>query len=316
MTALAACSSSEHDEACTFPIALSATLGAPEESRAVPVEGIGSIDNLEITVLRNGSGGHYFTDSALKGGDGTIFSFSTPHYWLPGASLDFYAYTPSPHATNVAVTGGAISFDYSSTAAGSTTDGADILTGFAYGLEYAATNRGIVPMKLSHALSLIEFAVAYEEDASGNRISKIGRDVIITALTLKGLAMSGSCRASIAATEWTHDAATDFVQDFTDGGSVEGLRVGRDIDAGDLINLPDRSKAFMVIPGQLLTTLSISFIEGSPATYTKTVDIDPVILQPGKRYVFNLAIKSNDVNVTGTLVTDWIGSGTTDITLL
>lgn len=114
---------------------------------------------------------------------------------------------------------------------------------------------------------------------------------------------------------WTAEAPVNCViQDFTEGGTKEGLRVGTDINAGDVINLPDRSKAFYVIPNQVLTTIQVSFIEGAPTPYTKDIAITPIHLQPGKHYIFHLAIKSNEVSVTSTLVTKWTDGGTSEET--
>ena len=165
-------------DATMHEIAVGPAIASDDASRATPVTSLADLNGLEISVKRNGTGRDYFTDVATQSGD--VFSFSTPHYWLPGAPLDFYAYTQSPHISNLSIENGAVNFSYSGSVDGVTTDGADILTGMAFGLEYADTQGGVVPIKLSHALSLIEFAVAYEDDAEGNRTSKIGNDIIIT----------------------------------------------------------------------------------------------------------------------------------------
>ena len=154
-----------------------------------------------------------------------------------------------------------------------------------------------------------------EEDAQGNRVSKIGKDIIITSLGLKNIAIAGHCQANNLTMFWTAKTPVNCVtQDFTEGGTKEGLRVGTDINAGDVINLPDRSKAFYVIPNQVLTTIQVSFIEGAPTPYTKDIAITPIHLQPSKHYIFHLAIKSNEVSVTATLVTKWTDGGTSEET--
>ena len=299
-----------------------------EASRATPITALSDVSGLEISVKRNGTGQDYFTDTATP--NGSVFSFSTPHYWLPGAPLDFYAYTPSPHISNLTIANGAVNFSYSGSVNGVTTDGADILTGMAFGLEYADTQGGVVPMKMNHALSLIEFAVAYEEDAEGNRTSKIGNDIIITGVALHNLSPEGKCMASMTLCEWTPGNTTEWIEaDFTrpaeadeqvdfkaaDGTAMCGLRVGRDIFAGNLINTADRSKALIVVPGQTLSEMRVSFVEGSPAIYSKAFPIEPIRLQPGKYYRFYLSIKSNNVSVWSTKVTDWIEAFGAEITL-
>ena len=100
-----------------------------------------------------------------------------------------------------------------------------------------------------------------------------------------------------------------------DGTPMCGLRVGRDIFAGDLINTADRSKALIVVPGQTLSEMRVSFVEGSPAIYSKSFPIEPIRLQPGKYYRFYLSIKSNNVSVWSTKVTDWIEADGGEITL-
>lgn len=297
-------------------------------SRATPITSLGDVGELQVCVKRNGTGQDYFSDVATS--NGSIFSFSTPHYWLPGAPLDFYAYTPSPHVSAVSIAGGAVNFSYSGSVEGVTTDGADILTGAAFGLQYADTQAGVVPMKMNHALALIEFAVAYEDDAEGNRTSKIGNDIIITGVALHNLSRDGSCKASMTLCDWTPGNQTEWIEaDFTrtadadeqvdfvasDGTAMCGLRVGRDIFAGDLINIADRSKALIVVPGQTLSEMRVSFVEGSPAIYSKAFPIEPIRLQPGKYYRFYLSIKSNNVSVWSTLVTDWIEADGGEYTL-
>ena len=279
-------------------------------TRGTPILTATDLTQIEIHALRSDSHQPYFTDTARKNPSNNLFTFNTPYYWLPGAMLDFCAITPSAYVTGITCDG-RLSFDYSGTANGG---GDDIMTGFAYGLDYENCH-GVVPINMQHALSMIEFAVAYEEDAQGNRVSKIGKDIIITSLGLKDIAIAGHCQANDLTMSWTAKTPVNCVtQDFTQGGTTEGLRVGTDIHAGDVINLPDRSKAFYVIPNQVLTTIQVSFIEGAPTPYTKDIAITPIHLQPGKHYIFHLAIKSNEVSVTATLVTKWTDGGTSEET--
>ena len=281
-----------------------------DATRGTPILTATDLTQIEIHALRSDSHQPYFTDTARKNPSNNLFTFNTPYYWLPGASLDFYAITPSTYVSGITCDG-RISFDYNGTAEGG---GDDIMTGCAYGLDQA-TNNGVVPINMQHALSMIEFAVAYEEDAQGNRVSKIGKDIIITSLGLKNIAVTGHCQINDLTMSWTAKTPENCVtQDFTEGGTKEGLRVGTDINAGDVINLPDRSKAFYVIPNQVLKTIQVSFIEGAPTPYTKEITITPIHLQSGKHYIFHLAIKSNDVNVTTTLVTKWTDGGTSEET--
>lgn len=279
-----------------------------DATRGTPILTASDLTQIEIHALRSDSHQPYFTDTARKNPSNNLFTFNTPYYWLPGASLDFCAITPSTYVSGITCDG-RLSFDYSGTAEGG---GDDIMTGFAYGLDYE-NSHGVVPINMQHTLSMIEFAVAYEEDAQGNRVSKIGKDIIITSLGLKNIAIAGHCQANNLTMFWTAKTPVNCVtQDFTEGGTKEGLRVGTDINAGDVINLPDRSKAFYVIPNQALTTIKVSFIEGAPTPYTKDIAITPIDLEPGKHYTFHLAIKSNEVNVTTTLVTIWTDGGTSE----
>ena len=61
---------------------------------------------------------------------------------------------------------------------------------------------------------------------------------------------------------------------------------------GDVINLFDRSKAFYLIPNQVLTTLQVSYKGVDSNTYTKKIDIKPILLVAGRHYIFNLAINN------------------------
>ena len=131
-------------DATMHEIAVGPAIASDDASRATPVTSLADLSGLEISVKRNGTGRDYFTDVATPSGD--VFSFSTPHYWLPGAPLDFYAYTQSPHISNLNIANGAVNFSYSGSVDGVTTDGADILTGMAFGLEYADTQGGVVPI--------------------------------------------------------------------------------------------------------------------------------------------------------------------------
>lgn len=320
----------KHEDEPTMPqIAVSASVAASEgASRATPIMSKTDLSALKISVKRNDTDQDYFVDVATPLGN--VFSFSTPHYWLPGAPLDFYAYTPSPHLSNLSVGKGTIKFDYTAAVAGVATDGADILTGMDFGLEYGKTQGGVVPIKLSHALAMIEFAVAYEEDAEGNRTSKIGNDIIITEVALHNVARDGICTATCSGYNWTVGSAVEWIcADFTcsaaadepvdfkaaDGTPMRGLRVGRDIHAGDLINDADRSKALIVVPGQTLTEMRVSFVEGAPTVYSKTFPIEPITFEPGKYYRFYLSIKSNNVSVWSTKVTDWMEADGGEYTL-
>ena len=86
-------------DATMHEIAVGPAIASEDASRATPVTSLADLSGLEISVKRNGTGRDYFTDMATPSGD--VFSFSTPHYWLPGAPLDFYAYTQSPHISNL-----------------------------------------------------------------------------------------------------------------------------------------------------------------------------------------------------------------------
>ncbi len=280
-----------------------------DATRGTPILTASDLTQIEIHALRSDSHQPYFTDTARKNPSNNLFTFNTPYYWLPGASLDFCAITPSAYVSGITCDG-RLSFDYCGTAEGG---GDDIMTGCAYGLDYE-NSQGVVPINMQHALSMIEFAVAYEL-VDGEKVAKIGKDIIITSLGLKNIAIAGHCQTYDLNMSWTAEAPVNCViQDFTEGGTTEGLRVGKDINAGDVINLPDRSKAFYVIPNQVLTTIQVSFIEGAPTPYTKEIAITPIHLQPGKHYIFHLAIKSNEVSVTSTLVTKWTDGGTSEET--
>ena len=108
----------KHEDEPTMPqIAVSASVAASEgASRATPIMSKTDLSALEISVKRNDTDQDYFVDVATPLGN--VFSFSTPHYWLPGAPLDFYAYTPSPHLSNLSVGKGTIKFDYTAAVAG------------------------------------------------------------------------------------------------------------------------------------------------------------------------------------------------------
>ena len=59
---------------------------------------------------------------------------------------------------------------------------------------------------------------------------------------------------------------------------------------GDVINLSDHSKAFYLIPNQVLTTIQVSYKGVDSVLYTKEIDIKPILLVAGRHYIFNLAI--------------------------
>ena len=280
-----------------------------DATRGIPILTATDLTQIEIHALRSDSHQPYFTDTARKNPSNNLFTFNTPYYWLPGAMLDFCAITPSTYVSGITCDG-RLSFNYSGTANGG---GDDILTGCAYGLDYE-NSHGVVPINMQHALSMIEFAVAYEEDAQGNRVSKIGKDIIISELGVYA-AKEGHCMATQSNVSWTSDASPDWIVQNLSDGTKEGLQIGTDIHAGDLINLPDRSKTFFIIPNQTLTTLRIGFIESTIAPYIKAIPITPINLEAGKAYLFYLSIKSSEVNVTGTSIKDWITSGSTDLTL-
>lgn len=283
-------------------IALSPTV---DVTRALPVTS-SSLTSLDVYAVRSATGTPYFSDRATRRDDG-IFRFPTIYYWLPGAAIDFYAITPSECVSNVAVAGGAIDFDYAAIS-----DGADVLAGFAFGQTYGG---GAMPLRLNHTLAMVEFAVAYSEDADGGRKALIDDEIEILSLALYGLASNGHCSVSSRTVGWTHSDIKEWtVQDFTDS-SGNGLVVGKDLMAGDYINDAVRTKAFVVVPGQTLTSFRITFIEGRPKPYTTVVDIAPLAIEPGKHYVFNLAIKSDYVSLSGTRVTDWVSSNSTDVSL-
>ena len=82
----------------------------------------------------------------------------------------------------------------------------------------------------------------------------------------------------------------------------------------DKILAEGKVESFIIIPGQTLEKIEIQFLEGSPLGYSQEISISPGIqLEPGTRYVLMLAINSKYTMVTGTKITDWISSGTTDL---
>lgn len=300
----------EKEDAAMATIAVAPSLNT-SQTKASFITEASQLSELQIHAHRTGTHEHYFTATATRDSESSLYAFSQPYYWLPGAPLDFYVITPSAHASNVVVQADGLTFDF----AANDGEGSDILAGCTFGLEYKDTNRGVVPVTLNHALSLVEFAVGYELDANGEKVAKIGDNIIITELALKDLYSNARCQVSAHTASWSQFSnKVDMKQSF-ENESSEGLTVGKDIYAGDAINVADRSKAFVVIPGQPLATLRVSFIEGSIRPYTKEIPIEPILLQPGKHYLFYLAIKSTHVSVTGTLITDWVESGTTDVTL-
>ena len=280
-----------------------------DATRGIPILTASDLTQIEIHALRSDSHQPYFTDTARKNPSNNLFTFNTPYYWLPGAMLDFCAITPSAYVTGITCDG-RLSFDYSGTANGG---GDDIMTGFAYGLDYE-NSHGVVPINMQHTLSMIEFAVAYEEDAQGNRVSKIGKDIIISELGVYA-AKEGHCMATQSNVSWTSDASPNWIVQNLSDGTKEGLQIGTDIQAGDYINTPDRSKVFMVIPGQELSTLRIGFIESTVDPFVKEIPITPITLEAGKAYTFYIAIKSSEASVESTAVEDWKSSGNTDITI-
>lgn len=311
---LCSCSDKEAMQQTTMEIAVSPTIA--EASRSIPITSISGVDQLDVNVYRHDTGGFYFKDLAAAVSGRTEFVFSKTHYWLPGIPLDFYAYTPSPCVDNVVIENGTIKFDYDQDKHSSTSQyDADILTGSSEGVLYEDTNNGVVPMKLDHALCLVEFAVAYDEE-NGFKTSKIGKDVVITELRLRNVSLQGRCTVDGDQCNWDVSTPTEWViADFTEGGTKEGLRVGTDISAGDFINTPDRKHTFIVVPDQILSEMQVSFIEGAPFTYTTNFSTTPIKLKAGKHYVLNLSIKSNEVTVTDTSVRSWIQDSNIYVTM-
>lgn len=297
----------EKEDAAMATIAVAPSLNT-SQTKATFITEASQLGTLQIRAHRTGTHEHYFTATAYRDSESSLYAFSQPYYWLPGAPLDFYVITPSAHTSNVAVKADGLTFDF----AANDGEGSDILAGCTFGLEYKDTNRGVVPVTLNHALSLVEFAVGYELDVHGEKVAKIGDNIIITELALKDLYTNAHCQVSAHTASWSQfSGKTDMmIQSF-----ANGLTVGKDIYAGDAINVADRSKAFVVIPSQPLATLRVSFIEGSIRPYTKEIPIEPILLQPSKHYLFYLAIKSTHVSVTGTSIRDWVESGKTDVTL-
>lgn len=300
----------EKEDAAMATIAVAPSLNT-SQTKATFITEASQLGKLQIHAHRTGTHEHYFTAEATRNSESSLYAFNQPYYWLPGAPLDFYVITSSTQTSKVAVEADGLTFDFTAK------DGADsdILAGCTFGLEYEDTDRGVVPVKLNHALSLVEFAVGYELDANGDKVAKIGKDIIITQLALKDLSTKAHCQVSANTASWSQFSAKVGMTQSLENGSSKGLTVGKDIYAGEPINLSDQSKAFVVIPGQPLATLEVSFIEGAIEPYTKEIPIEPILLQPGKHYLFYLSIKSSEVSVAKTSITDWVESGTTDVTL-
>ena len=253
----------EKEDAAMATIAVAPSLNT-SQTKATFITEASQLGKLQIHAHRTGTHAHYFTAEATRN-ESSLYTFSQPYYWLPGAPLDFYVITSSTQTSKVAVEADGLTFDFTAN------DGADsdILAGCTFGLEYEDTDRGVVPVKLNHALSLVEFAVGYELDANGEKVAKIGKDIIITQLALKDLSTKAHCQVSANTATWSQFSAKGaMTQSFADDSRL-GLTVGKDIYAGDPINLSDQSKAFVVIPGQPLATLEVSFIEGAIEPYIK-----------------------------------------------
>lgn len=305
LLAAAACRSQMDEEPFLHAITFVSSVDA---TKVVPVT-TSNIGDLDVMVMRAGTDNLYFADVAARGESG-LFDFSAPRYWLPGAALDFYSVAQSASVSNFSVSNGAVEFDYDATVAES-----DVVTAVTRDCRYTKDNRGVVPMRFRHALARVEFAVAYETDADGNKVSKISDGIYFTELALNGMATTGHCSVLDGTASWTCGQIRDWtVRDFTSEGA-EGLYVGRDIFAGDCINTQDRSKSFFVIPGQTLRKVRISFVEGRPQPYEQEINVPQTLIEPGMCYVFDLAIKSNFVSLTGTRITPWMSGDSQEITM-
>lgn len=294
------------------PINMEMSVYATTKSRPLAND---NLRNVNVEAYRTNGNELYFKDVLTKDEATGSFDFPNVHWWIPDVPLDFYCHTCG-NENNVSIdhANKSISFDYSISDFRNVDE---ILAGFSFGKQYDPMTNGTVNMGMRHTMSLIEFQVGYEV-VDGQMQSKIGKDIIITAIGVSvgnSISSSGKCTVTENSTTWNNVAAVEqeWIIETFNGGN--GLKVGTDINAGDLINSAGHTQSFILIPGQTLSKIQISFIEGTPEPYTKSIDINPIVLKAGERYLFSIAIKSNEASVSGTSITDWISSGSTSITV-
>ena len=273
-----------------------------------------TLSEFNVKAVRRDKQVEYFTGIAKKVENTSIFQLTDTRYWIPDVPMDFYLWTKSAHANYTSIGDGKMEFEFD--AAGKVAP-LETLAAILTNRTEEQTNNGAIDIEFKHNMSLVEFELAPRSEDKENGKVINGDDIVINSLSLGNLATKGTCTISESSASWTPDLDSRvewLKQDFTSGGSNEGLRIGKDILAGNKILAEGKAESFIIIPGQTLEKIEIQFIEGAPLGYSKEISISPGIqLEPGTRYVLMLAINSKYTMVTGTKITDWISSGTTDL---
>lgn len=301
-------------------IAFIPDISAEVKSKPIDEE---TLSEFNVKAVRRDKQVEYFTGIAKKVENTSIFQLTDTRYWIPDVPMDFYLWTESAHANYTSIGNRQMTFQFDATGE---TAPLETMAAILTDMKEEQTNNGVIDIQFKHNMSLIEFELAPRSEDKENGKVINGDDIVIKSLSLGKLATKGTCTISAiseSSASWTPDGDSRvewLKQDYTSGGSNEGLRIGKDIFAGNKILAEGKAESFIIIPGQTLEKIEIQFIEGAPLVegaplgYSKEMAISPAInLEPGKRYVFKLAIHSNYAMVTGTKITDWISSGTTDL---
>ena len=271
-----------------------------------------TLSEFNVKAVRIDKQVEYFTGVAKKVESTSIFQLTDTRYWIPDVPMDFYLWTESAHANYTSKGDSKMIFTFDS---GGKVAPMETLAAILTNKTEEQTTNGVIDIEFKHNMSLIEFELAPRSEDKENGKVINGDDIVIKSLSLGNMATKGTCTISGTSVTWTPDESSRIgwlKQDYTAGGTYEGLRIGKDIIAGEKILKDGKAESFIAIPGQTLEKIEIQFIEG--VGYSKEMAINPAInLEPGKRYVFKLAIHSNYAMVTGTKITDWISSGTTDL---
>lgn len=280
----------------------------------------------------------YFGETAFN--KNAADKWSAPKYWpLATATLNFLAVTEGPTGTTRVWGGG--SSDYASQVVVTMVDNSTTQHDLMYAYQRASVTQtgtdGVlnfpdVAMEFNHALAWVNFTVKANDEATA------GAGIVLKNITLNGAKYAGEYTVTLAnfdetdngtkalsptcswsTTAWTSaSAANKNVLDSDGSIAVNNYSSATPVEnAGDtkgILVAPNPNKTASVLdPSFDNITVKYTF-NGDTYTYTYAPTAANRILEPGKKYVYNIIFKLHEILIVPTVV-DWTPETGRDVTI-
>ena len=272
--------------------------------------------------------------------DGTLFSKNAGGKWAGGkywpmgvVTLNFLAVTEGPEAA--APVFGTTSANFASQAVVTMTDNSTTQHDLMYScVRTTTTDNGNgtfsypdVPLAFKHALSWVCFTV------KANDLATAGAGIVLKNVTLNGAVYSGICTVSLAnynspsadltatpswdASNYTTALASAIDKPVLDSdgsiavNSTSPQNVENATDKKGILLVPNPNKTADVL-NPSFASFTVKFTDSNSTERTFTYTPTTRSMEPGKKYIYNIIFKLNEILIVPT-VQDWTDGGSSDV---